>query len=289
MVEPHFKGIVDCPDPKYLALVEGKTAAGRSVEEGEMLRLLDECPSIELVTDVRRAVAAALRALDEKYQLNRFGVRPTLGCHEGCPHRVGTTVFRGAQLMRKLWETHVPETKTAFLPRQPILDYYADCTDREAQRGMEHLAINGEMEVITDSYQRPRSERYLKRNTEARWQKVRVLTPQEVQAELSHDIETKRREFFDGVMEIVDARFAGANVLERERKDEKKYRVLHGMAAVAERLHLPNPERSLAAWLRSDKRLRKKFSRDGVELQPPEEGLPLRELDDGTQSDFFAS
>jgi hypothetical protein len=282
IVEPHFKGIVDARDASDIGLVTGADAFGNPLDAEQILRLLETSPSVELITDVRRAIASALYALDEQ---RKHGSRPRLACPEGCPHRVGYFVFRGAQIMQELWRSHVPQTEEELDP--PILDYYSDCTSREVERVMGHLAEGGRLIVITDAYQVGRSYDYLRRFRRP-GQTTLVHTPEDIQGLLSQNIDARQREFFNRVVEIVQSRFSRERVFERERKAERQYRLLHALASVLNVVHPSfDLERSMAALLRGDARLRRQLFSDDVEPIAPPGGLPPRERDDGGVSDFF--
>ncbi|MDD5623651.1 MAG: hypothetical protein PHI23_03000 [Candidatus Peribacteraceae bacterium] len=289
LVEPHFKGIVRCRLEWDLALLDRRNFWSEPLSDQDVVELLEECQSLELVTDVRRAVAAALYALDEH---RKNGSHPRLTCPEGCPHRIGPYVFRGSQIMRELWRAHVPETEGELPP--PIIDSYSDCTAREVERVLAHLSPGGTLIVVTDLYQRHRSYDLLSR-MRSPGQVTVVKTPQEIQEGLSSNISGTQRQFLQGIVEAVEWRlqrkdvFSGEDTYEKERKDEKHYRKLSILSSMLKRVRPSfDLELTLAAFLRSDERLKKYlFWRDETP-RPPTGGLPLRELENGEKSDFFA-
>lgn len=275
VVSPHFKGIVNCPEQKYLdGLVYGVDSSKSKLLEDDVLKLIQECPSIELITDVRRAIGAALFAVDARRKLGKQGLSPLLAAHEGCIHRVGDKAFRGAQLMRQIWETHVPQARNELEP--PMISYYSDCTSKESERAAECVEKNGMLTVVTDAYHQKRSEKYLHQQLRF-YAHFHVVTPQEIQQELSMEISQRQKHFYDLVVEIVEERFSREGVRQNEEKAERVNEKLRRFSRVVKKV-LPSFdfESSAAKYLRSDERLKKQLFQSGEYLWAIREGLPSR-------------
>jgi len=266
LIVPHFKGMVNEPDPAYECLLTGRDASGKRLSEVEVHRALESCPSLELVQDVRRALFAASMAVQRQ---EAYGVSsPQLFSPEGCVHRVGDRAVRGAQLFQEIWNGELLPQEVRAKLAPPVVEYYSDCTSREVSSVLAHLAEEGKAEVITDAYHVNRSQELYDARQSPR-QTVRVAAPEAVLSEL---VDTPHLpEYFRALLHFgsrtITERLEKEGVNDKEQKDERKYRLLQMCGR--------RVEEGLAAFLRSDKRLLPQLFRSGLSVAQ-REGLPDR-------------
>lgn len=245
LVVPHFKGIVNEPDPAYEGLLSGRNEGGKKLSETETYRLIERCPSIELVQDVRRAMVAAALAFckdaDDAQERQLFSP-------EGCVHRVGNRAVRGAQMFREMWTGDLLPQDMKSRLQAPVVEFYSDCTSREVARVLARLEEGGTAEVVTDEYHVDRSQAiYDKRMGPD--QEVIVESPEALSGLILECDELPQtfRDLLQWTSLMVTKRLHEEGVNDKERQDEKKYRFLQMMGR--------RVEETLASLLRGDRRL----------------------------------
>ena len=275
---PLFKGMIDEPDVRYLSLLNGKNGGEEPLEDGALVRLLEDCPSIELIQDVRRALVSAGLALHESGETQSPPARPY--SPEGCMHRVGPYAYRGTVVFHEMWngELMPKEVRTKLSPMTG--DVFSDCTAREVRATLKRLSDEGEAQVITDAYHVPRSQLYFAARKKP-GQRITVSSPEEVSPVLSaspHLPEQFRRRIAD-VCACVGERLTKAKIMAKEEREEKKYKVLHSLSDALKAWHIPfDPEEWLAGHLRSDARMQRiLFGHESGAYHVPQAGFPDRD------------
>jgi hypothetical protein len=265
LVVPHFKGIVNEPDPAYEALLTGRQESGKALTEIEAHRLWEKCSSIELVQDVRRALVAMAHAAHQK---EAVGGNPQLFSPEGCVHRVGSRVLRGAQLFGEMWKGDLVPEEIRSKVGSPVLEFHSDCTSREVNRVLANLDAKGLAEVITDSYHVERSQTLYDQRKGAD-QTVEVASPEDYTEQLidSPYLPQGFRDLLCFGSLMVRNRLVKEGILQKEANEEQKYRLI---SLLGRRV-----EETLAGLLRSDRRILKQLFPEGVP-QGALDGLPAR-------------
>lgn len=254
LVVPHFKGIVNSPDPVSEGLLSGRNPDGKKLTELETYRLVQSSSSVELIQDVRRAMFAAALAVRRDAE-GIEGVQ--LFSPEGCVHRVGNRAVRGAQMFREMWTGELLPSEVKSRLKAPVIEYYSDCTSREVARVLARLDEHGTAEVITDEYHVDRSQAIYDKRMGSD-QDVIVASPEILLPEVSETEELPQtfRDLLRFVSATVTERLEQEGVNAKERADEKKYRVLQAMGR--------HVEEGLAWVLRRDGRLAKQLFPEGL-------------------------
>jgi hypothetical protein len=259
LVVPLFKGMVNEPDEVYEGLLTGRNASGKVLSETGVFRLLAQCPSVALVQDVRRALFAMAHAV---HHSKEQGTTSQLYSPEGCLHRVGTKVMRGAQLFGEIWRGDLVPSEVRFRVPDPFLTYISDCTSREVDCVLAQLdEERGAADVITDVYHVDRARKIFDRR-KAPGQNVGVAAPSAYTHLLkSPHLPERFRELLHVGHNTVERRLEQEGALAKEARHEVAYWLLGQLGR--------RVEERLAQWLRSDERVLKSLFPQGV----PEEAL----------------
>jgi hypothetical protein len=227
---PMFKGVINTDEPEALELVTRQNrVTGTMMDKDQYLRLLRDAWFTHpfLAQDVTRASAAALLRNALSYRLGH----PQLVAVEGCEHRVGGKLMSGAQIMESIWKNVVGEL-TLDYPK-PIIEHTSRSTVEEVRAILRYADHNGSVELVTDDYHVPRTER-IAREEKLYGQQVAVHSPFFI-AHSSHLVSPQQRFAVDicRTSEEVDQAALDA-YFQKERKGET--RVLGPLHAISRRI-----------------------------------------------------
>lgn len=247
---PLFKGIINTPDRKALALVQGTNPdTDQPIGQEAFIRLMEEqgkCNPM-LVTNIARAAAAAALAVEGRAER---GEVPTLVSVEGCNHNVGGMEFKGGELIEEIWQNPQLHEMMCCLPK-PDIRYISRCTLEEIRTILEMRMSEEEgVAFITGEYHVPRVRRMV--FEEAGHDVYPVHTPAEIAQSLRNRYGQLRLPPY--IFDVIRAGEPDKRIVAKEQFMEHWYGSLHTVSRWGEKITGGrfNLEINLAHWTRQD-------------------------------------